>query len=443
MSHHPTGRQSSKSDGAIDPPASGLVWRTAFYLLGGVLQKVGYLLLLPILARDLGPAEYTRFGLAVTAIIAIDWILTLNVQISPSRLFFDFRNPRRRSDLLKTCLVLPLASSVLGGGLILLALQATGLREPISTGRLDIQLAVGAAIVATVFVEFVFVVMRIRGRAGAFTIASVFQTAGLLAAYFSLAGVLPDPLLRAVVSLAVARGSAGVIGLAFSLRSLYGGTVRRTMARRAVRFSLPITVHLLATWAVSQSTPWIGAKYVPLDELADYTVVIQVSLAAMMVIVALFQARTPEIGSAFGLGEYHRGERIVRRTALLAGGCIFAVYLAALVVLYGLQIPVPQPFQQYVPSAELLILAGAVNLLQVAAAWGSQVLLCLKRTDFQAKTTVPSAAITILLGFVLASQFGKIGLIVAALTGQGIQAAATNWIALRQFRSATGGHDGG
>ncbi|MBS3820917.1 MAG: hypothetical protein KGY81_04050, partial [Phycisphaerae bacterium] len=167
--------------------------------------------------------------------------------------------------------------------------------------------------------------------------------------------------------------------------------------------------------------------------LASFTLVTQITAAVNMIGQALFQARLPEIGAAFGRRQHRHGARLVVQTTLLGLGLVVAAYATLFVVLCGLDVPLPEAYR---PSLTVLLVAAAANLCFSIHLQGVQILRNLKRTGTQAGSTLFSAGVTVAMSFALGAALGETGLMIALAAGFAVQAASSNWLAVRALRAA-------
>ncbi len=414
-------------------PHRRLALRTGFYLLGGALQSLAHLLLLPFLIATLEPGEYSRFGLMISVLTLLPPLLSLNIHLAPSRLYFDHDLGPDRASLLVTTLVSPVALAAAGLAALWLALRLTPGTEPIGRGNGLIHGLVAAAVLGSLIIQYGATVMRIRGRAGMFALTTALDGGVMLGVYLLGEPIIADHFLRSVAAVFAGRVCSAAVAAADARDAIRGGRFSRPLLREAVRFAAPTAVHLLALWAVSQSGRWVGLLFMSLDDLAPYTLVTMITMAMMMVGRALFQARLPEIGSAFGKRDARRGAHLIRQTMWIGLGLVAAAYAAGFAALFAFDLPVPEAYR---PTALILGVAAAANAFDVLYLQGIQILSNLKRTATQAGSTLVSAAITVALSFALTGMFGDVGLMAAVAAGLAVQAGASNVLAHRALAGA-------
>lgn len=407
--------------------------RTAFYLLGSIIQRVAQLLLLPFLIAVLTPGEFTRFGLMVSAVMVLAPLFSLNIHLAPGRLYFDYDRPEEQSDLLFSCISGSLSLATLALVVLIGLLQLSGTPEPVSFGRLDIQVWVAMILLFTVLWEFGTMTMRIWGRARFFAAASTVHSFGILGAFLALGLVLQDGFRRSVVAVALGLAAGGVVAMVHVFRLVRRGNLRRIMLAKSLAYSGPTVMHFLALWVVGNSGRWIGTIYMDLDDLAAYTLVTLIIMAMTMISRALFQALLPEISRPFASQDYHRGTRIIHFAMVGSIIMLVAVYLGLYVVLFVLNLPLPA---KYSPTPLLLIIAGTANLCDALFMRGAWILTRLKKTGVMAIATSLSAAATIVMSFALVRNLGDLGLVVAVAGGFAIQGAVSNAVAWWQLRIA-------
>lgn len=408
-----------------------LLLRTALYLLGGTLQKAAYILLLPLLVASLSPAEYSRFGLMISAMVLLTPLLTLNVHIAPGRLYFDYLCPRRQASLLTTAIVTAGVFLLVGVLATLAIARVMGPGEPVSHGAWSIHLLLAVALFARVGMEFGLILLRVQGRAASFGLTTAVQGFGLLGLFVALGWAMEDGLSRVALAVAGSYAAGAVLVGLFSAKILRGGRVDRGMFRSLVAYSWPVAVHQTALFAVSYAGRWIGLRYMTLEQLAPYTLVTQIHVATIMVSRALFEARRPEIGSAFGAGDVGRAKRIIRHTLIAGAGLVLVAYAAMYAYLFVLRWPFPLSFR---PTPLLLAAACVASLLDVAYLRGIQLLFGLKKTRSQAAATVTAASVTVAASFLLVGWYRDEGLIAAVILGLALQAVASNAMAWYKFR---------
>ncbi len=417
----------------MSAPQAKVFTRTSLYLLARGLQHLGGLLLLPLLVASLSSEEFTRYGLMTSAFQLLVPILSLNLHLAPVRLYFDHQDTGGRARLLVSALASACALTVAGLALIVTLLQLLDYPEPVALGAWDVQSLIGLSILFIVVADFGKLLMVIRGEAHLYAAVAAGQSFGLLL-LFLLIRRLPIPGLQQVVwSYCVSLGLIAFLASVYSRRFLAGGRLSRAELGAALAYSWPTVVHLVASWAVVSSGRWIGAFHMPLEKLAPFTLMTLLVGVIGVLPRSLFEARLPDIGSAFGAGRYREGAGVIRGTAALGLGTVAAVYAVAFFALFRLGLELPAGYQ---PTPALLGFAALASLLDSLYLGGIQILHALKKTQIQASSSIFSGVLTVTLSVVLVRTHAVTGLMLAIVAGIALQSITSNLLAQRYLGRA-------
>jgi O-antigen/teichoic acid export membrane protein len=407
--------------------------RTALYLAAQIVQRVGNLILLSMLVLILTASEFSRYGLLMSSLSLIGVAFSLNLHFSPNRLLFDYTDPEDQADFLKTVLLGSLGLDVMFLGLLLLGIGLLQIDEPISQGDLQIQLWVALSIIALMIVDFSKNVMRAEGRAVLFLLTEILRQIGLVGLFLVLSGLLADGLLAFGIAFTLSALIAGVLALLPSYRRILRGRFRWHMFRNALSYTAPTVVHAIMMWVLWSSGRWIGIRYMTLEALAPYMLITQITLIVNMFSRSLFEARIPEISTAFASGQVREAQRIIQQLVALALPIIALIYGGLYVVVFVLKWELPF---DYAPTVPLLAFSLLANVFDALYLRGIQILGGLKRTPVQAVGTFFSGMVTVLISFPLAEQGGDTGLILALTFGLLLQALVSNLLAQAELRRA-------
>jgi len=259
------------------------------------------------------------------------------------------------------------------------------------------------------------------------------QGLGLILAFLAFYTLRSGDFISLLLAYVVANLLAAFIGYRFAVPHLRGARLNPTHLKKAIAFSWPTSVHLLALWGITFSGRWIGTRYMSLEELAPFVLVSIIANAASMLPRALYDAVMPNIGVAFAEGTLRRGVRIIRRTMLASLLLLGLAYGGLFFLLYGLGIDLPPAYH---PTPSLLLLAALASMFDALYLQGIQILTALKKTGTQAAATITSGTLTILLSFLLAHSYGNMGLIIAIVIGFAMQATVSSIVAQRQLNDA-------
>lgn len=407
------------------------VWiDTLIYLATGILQKAGGFLLLPILVATLPPADFTRYGLFISIVQVLSKGASLNLHSAPTRLVFDYGSHKKQASMLKTSLLGALAGVCVTVGLLVATLRLFSIEDPVTQGENVIYIVVFGSVFGTVGAEYGLAVFRIYRKPISFSIVSIGKSVGPVVLYLGLTGLITGSFFH--VGIAYVTSLLLVGGGAVWWTRLYrqSGHVDAGMFWEGVRFSFPTFLNFLGIWMVGMSGRWIGTWFMPLSELADYTLLTFIVAGAGMAGRALFHARIPGIGSAFASEEIQRGRRIIFQTTSITAVLVLLGYLLAFVGLnfFGFLVP-----DAYRPTNALLSIALAASMFDCLYLYGIQSLIALKRTEVMPIATGVGAICVVLLSMVLAYYLGEIGLITAMAIGYSVQGGLSIFLSRRMY----------
>ena len=413
-----------------------LVARAFFYMSASVLARISGLILLPILIVTLTAEEFSRYGLYTSTINLALPLLTLNVFLAPSRLFFDYHKFSEQARLLYTTLLGALVFSILTVGPVFVLVRGLRVEDPISLGRLEFQLYILLAFFAMLMVRFGQTLIRIKGHARLYMITSLLQSGGLILLYSGLTALddthaYRDVLLASLVSVVV----VAVICWFYVYPYIKSGYFDRAMLIESIRFAGPTSAHQIALWALNFSGRWIGLLYISLTDLAPYMLITQIFAAVGILARALFEALVPEIGTAFSQNDYRRGTRIIQLATAAAVAGVILVYGALLVVLYVFKLDVPL---DYKPTLLMILIAAASNIFDALYLQGIQILQAIKKTHVQAISTLVAGTATIAVSFLLGYLYHENGLMLALALGWAVQSVLSNALARSYLKKQRG-----
>lgn len=403
------------------------------YVGTGLLQKAGSFILLPFLIATLSPSDFTRFGLFVSLVMLMSRLLPLNVQSASIRLVFDHDSSADQASLLKTVLWCSLGLTTISLVIILVSMTFSGYKDPTSQGDLVTQIMIAVVILASVVILFLLASARVYSQAHMFAMLSIAQTFGVIIVYIVLATWFSGSYQLVVFSHALVISFVAIIGLIGFRKRLALGHFHWALAKESFVFAAPTAVSFATLWLISTSGRWIGAYYIPLEDLANYTLLTFIIGAVGMIGRALFDARIPKIGKLFAAQRLAQGRKIIWQTGTLTAVLVVLVYVGMAVGIHMLHAPLPAA---YVPQLGLLALAGVIGLFDAVYLASFQMLTALKRTNVQAIAMILAGIVVILTSLVLVKELQIIGLILATAVGYALQAIILVIIANRAYHRA-------
>lgn len=263
---------------------------SAVYASGSVAGKAIGLLLLPIVTRVLGPADFGRLDVLSTLQSAATSVLLLGLDTGATRLYPDLgRDGRRR--MFGSWLALTAGLAVPA------ALTLALFRDPVSrllfgTDAHGTAVAFTALAILGATVQLVaLTVLRNQGRPPAYAAVS----AGTLA----VNGVLVVALLSwqaevtvVLASMAVSMSLGGVVGLAVAGRRAFGAP-EGEVTRRLLRLGLPLLPAVAATWVAEFANRAILLWSAGPVEVGYFSVAARFASVALLVVVGFQTAWQP------------------------------------------------------------------------------------------------------------------------------------------------------
>ena len=420
------------SRGPAQGPRGTLFARGSLYILAVILRQAAALTLLTIVVATISGEDFTRFGLMLSGFALLVPLLSLNIHIAPSRLYFDSDDTQVRANLLKSSLVGAVGLGLMGVAVLLILLRVVGSWEPVSAGATRLQLGMALVILGMIVTQYGATFFRIRGRAGMFLLLAVGQSFGVVLGFLLIFRLTNVGIASLVWAYVVAQTASALFVLASSKAVLARGRVTKQAVSQSFHFAWPTTVHLVALWGISGSGRWIGAYYLPLEGLAAFTLVTQLVIVVGGLARAVFDTRLPEIASGFASPDVSRGVNLVTKTTWLAGALVLAAYGGVGFLLFVLAVPMPVA---YAPSLPLVLLALLASLWDVAYLRGVQILHYSKHTRTQATVTLLSGSLVVLLSFALVRSYGDVGLLFAVVGGMALLALFSNGFARHALRT--------
>ena len=409
--------------------------RFIFYTVGTLLQKGGQFLLLPLLIGSMSADEFARYGLFTAANFILVPLLSLNVHMAGGRLFFDRNDQTGRASLMISLLFWGMAF-VVGGVLVLgAALWLVGPADPLTLGQPLLIALLGASIASAVVVQFYGLLFRLVDRPALFATVSTMLGFGLLASYAAISPAFDDKLVAAVVAYLATNLATVVVASIAARPYLKGGIWEVAAWRPAVSYGSGTMVQNVVTWVNGQSGRWIGTLTMPVAALAGYTLMSYVAMAANLVAMVLFETMRIDIMKSHVDGAEDRSRRLIDRTVFVSFALVLLVYMAV----FGLQrvqdglLP-----PGYHIDTGLVLAVAAFSLLQIVFLRAFWLATSHKRTKTLATVMVLAAIVTLFASWLLAREYGDLGLMVGAAVGALLQAVAGNLLMARILRTGGG-----
>lgn len=399
------------------------------YGAGDVLQRGVAFLLVPVYTRYLPPSDYGIIAVVAAAGGLLTVALGFGLRGSVVRHYYDFADdPEEVRSYMGSVFVTYLA----GGGALAALLYLAG---PWLTDRVLRQVPFHPFISLTIWTAYV--------SAGGAILLGLYRAREQSWRYVALqaGGSILTLLLIVVFIVGLGRGVVGQVeGAALAsalLMVLYLGLVSREVnwryslpkARAALVFGLPLVPHLLAGSITALFDRIVLERYVSLTDVGLYLLGYQIGMLVSFAAGAVNAAWSP----IFYDTARRRSDApsvVARLTTLYAAGIAL---VAASVIVFGREIIDLVAPDAYGAAAAIVPVVAVAHCFQGLYFMSVTPLFYAKKTQVVPAVTVASAALSLLLLFVLVPRFGILGAAYATLLAFLAQWALTVAVARKWY----------
>jgi O-antigen/teichoic acid export membrane protein len=400
---------------------------SAIYGLGGLVQRILAVLLLPLYTRYLSPSDYGKVEtlIAVTTVTGI--VLRFGITSAFFRFYFDSPEPERRRLVLRTSFWFTMTMATAG---LVAGLALSGELAQVLFGSADDRELVMAAFVglwAGMNYEQLTSLFRVEERSVAFVSAS-------------LANILLTIGATLILVVALDKGPIGVIVGNFTgtllvyaaligyRREQLGLQLDRGLLREMNRFGVPLMPTALFLWTTNFSDRLFLVRLADTTEVGLYSVGVRLA-SAMVLLLTAFRMAWPAF--AYSIED----DREARRTYafVLTYLVLLSTWVAA-----GLALLSPWVVDWIAaPSfAESSRVVGPLAFSTVAFA--GYVVLAIgvgraRRTQFNWVVTGAAAAVNVALNLLLIPRYGMMGAAIATIAAYVTMFAGMAWWAQRIY----------
>lgn len=399
------------------------------YGVGQVLSRLVGFLMIPIYTHYLKPVDYGVYQLVGITLEVIGIVLSLGIADAVYRFYYDADEVKDPKTVISTaCLGVPAISFVILG---VLNLKSEYMASIILEGTdqwVFFTLAFGA-LWFNQQVDLVYTYLRVTQSSAIYLVLSLAKLTMALSLNIYFIVVLGWGVLGIFTSNLITAAFFSIITYPVLLKKV-GLTFSLTIARKMVRFSLPIIPANLASLAVNASDRYFIRAFLSIADAGIYSLGYRLGNAIFYLIrVPFMQIWGP------------------RRYALHSGGApaeiyaIIATYFAGLMIFSGLGISVfvqdvikiisPQEYwgaARYVPPVALCYIIYAMDH---HVAFG---ILIAKRTEYWTYVNLVMGALNLLLNFILISRYGIWGAVLATFLSLVFKITALHMIGRKFFR---------
>jgi O-antigen/teichoic acid export membrane protein len=405
-----------------------LARHSAIYGVGGLIQRVLAVLLLPLYTRYLSDEDYGAIEMLVALTTILFTLLRAAIQNSFFRFYFDSDDPAYRTRIVRTSFWSTMVAATLA---LVLGLA---LAEPISQllfGTDDLTNLVRAAFVglwAAMNYEQLTALFRVEERSVSYSVASLVNVGLTIAVTVLLVVVLDEGPIGVIVGNFSGTLAVWAALLAYRRYQL-GLEFDRELFRRMLAFGWPFVPSVVAISAIDFNDRFFLGKLVGRDEVGQYAIGVRMA-AAIVFLLWAFRLAWPAFAYSI------RDDEEARRTY---------GYVLTYVVLVGswaaLALGLTSPWLvRLLTTPEFYEGSRVVAPLAFAAvAFGAYVVVVIsvgraRRMASNVVVTGAAALLNVVLNILLIPPFGMIGAASATVTAYVALFAGMTWKAQRVFR---------
>lgn len=395
------------------------------YFLLNIISGIFPFLMLPILTRYLLPEDFGHLAIYTTLSAIVSAFFTMGVNGAIGRVYFE----QSKADFTKfigTCLVLITLSSVVVSTLILSALIFT---------NMDINLkwlwfwTVTVTAFAQAFFAVGLAVFQVENKVRLFAVTQISQATLLaLLTIIMVVGLSWDWRGR-ILAQAIAT-CLTAIGVLFYLVHHQGVSfkIEVKFLRSALRYSLPLMVHVISGIAISMADRLIIARQLNLSEAGLYMVASQVTVVLAYLIDAINRAYSPWLFKVLASGESEIRLKVVKGTYIF-----FLIILIIAVTYAQLVIKFMDMFlgNSYSGSGIYIFLLSIASSLMGMYYMVTLYIQYAKRTEYLALITLIVGLINIISCYYFVMVWGGIGAAYSSVLSQACMFVFTWLMAIR------------
>jgi O-antigen/teichoic acid export membrane protein len=400
---------------------------SAIYGLGGLVQRILAVLLLPVYTRYLSPADY---GIVET-LIALTTVLVITLRLGITnaffRFYFDSPDQSHRRLVLRTSFWFTMAMATLGlvVGVAFSREISTALFG--SSGEAEVVAAAFVALWAQMNYEQLTSLFRVEERSVAYLAASLANIALTIAATLLLVVALDAGPLGVVVGnfTGTLLVYAALVGYR---REQLGLQLDRRLLREMNRFGMPLVPSALFLWVTNFSDRFFLVKLTDTEEVGLYSVGVRIA-SAMALLLTAFRTAWPAF--AYSIDD----DREARRTYAFV---LTYLVLATSWVATGLALLSPW-LVDWIAAPAFSSSSRVVGPLAFAVVvFAGYVVVAIgvgraRRTQFNWVVTGAAAIVNVALNLLLIPPYGMMGAAVATIAAYATMFAGMTWWAQKIY----------
>jgi O-antigen/teichoic acid export membrane protein len=402
----------------LDGSFRRLIGRGSVYTLGFAAQALGFLLVVPVITRRLGPDGFGTVAVALVVEQILVVVAGLGLPGAVTRFYFDEADGSRKARALTT-------TTGLAAVLVVAAAELTGplwarVFSSIGYGA-SLRIAVWTALPAA-FVSATQAVLRASDRAGAFAVVTGIITIGGQGAGLVVCSVWSTGPVGYLAGWAGGYVVASVVGAVLVAPRLRG-SVQPRLLRSGLALALPLVPHSLALYVMTAGDRIVVEHFSGLAAVGRYQVAYAIGSLGMVAVSALNNAWAPAV---LGSHPDRRWPTLAETTAALCDLAVPVVGGIAVVAPVILTLLAPASYDR--GSLTVVVAPVALSVLPYIRYIASGIVLFQeKRTGVLGWATPVGATLNIALNVVLVPRVGLKGAALATLVAYVIQAEIVHW----------------
>ena len=400
---------------------------SAIYGLGGIVQRVLAVLLLPVYTRYLTPSDYgvVETLVALTTVAAIT--LRLGISNAFFRFYFDSPEPSYRRRVLRTSFWFTMGMATLG---LVLGVAFSGEIATLLFGSSEDAEVVAAAFVglwAHMNYEQLTALFRVEERSVAFVTASLANIGVTIAATLILVVGLEAGPLGVIVGNFTGTLLVYAVLIGYRREQL-GLQFDRRLFREMNRFGMPLLPSALFLWVTNFSDRFFLVKLSGTEEVGLYSVGVRIASALVLLLTA-FRMAWPAF--AFSIEDDGEAKRtyayVLTYVTYIASWVATALALLSPWIVGWIAAPAFEESSTVVGPLAFSVVAYAGYVVVVIG------VARVRRTQFNWVVTGAAAAVNVALNLLLIPRYGMMGAAVATIASYVTMLAGMTWWAQRLY----------
>ena len=400
---------------------------SAIYGLGGLVQRILAVLLLPVYTRYLSPSDYGTVEtlIALTTVLVI--VFRLGITSAFFRFYFDSPDAADRRLVLRTSFWFTMAMATAGlvGGLLLSGEISSVLFG--SSGDAELVAAAFVGLWAQMNYEQLTSLFRVEERSVAFVTASMANIFITIAATLTLVVALDKGPIGVIVGnfTGTLLVYAALVGYR---REQLGLQFDRSLLREMNRFGIPLVPTALFLWVTNFSDRFFLVKLADTEEVGLYSVGVRIA-SAMALLLTAFRTAWPAF--AYSIEDDREARRtyafVLTYLVFLTTWVATALALLSPWLVDWITAPAFESSSRVVGPLAFAVVAFA-GYIVVAIGVGRA-----RRTQFNWVVTGAAASMNVALNLILIPPHGMMGAAVATIAAYATMFAGMAWWAQRIY----------